>query len=189
MQNRHHRRSIRLSDYDYTQDGVYAVTICTHERACLFGEVIGEAMVLNTLGQIAEACWTAIPTHFPQIELDAFVIMPNHMHGMVVINQKPVISLKPNIGENDGVGARHASPLQKARGTAKGSLGAIVGSYKSAVSKRINDARATPGAPLWQRNYYEQVVRNDTMFHALCEYIWANPANWTLDQENPLVQP
>ena len=94
--DRHHRRSIRMPGYDYAQPGAYFVTVCTHQQELLFGEVVGEAMVLNDAGRIVETCWYETPDHFQSVELDAFVIMPNHVHGVVMI-----------------VGARHASPLQQ----------------------------------------------------------------------------
>ena len=95
---KHHRRSIRLKGYDYTQPGAYYVTLCTKARQCLFGDVIKGEMRLNSLGHIAFTCWQAIPEHFPHVELDAFVVMPNHLHGILVISDTLV-------------GATHASPL------------------------------------------------------------------------------
>jgi putative transposase len=135
----HQRRSIRLKDYDYAQGGAYCVTVCTAERACLFGEVSAEGeMLLNGWGEFVVACWESIPAHFPNVELDVFVVTPNHVHGIVVINEdwKAGISV---------VGAQHAAPLQPTPSVssktfakvAPGSLGAIVRSFKSAVSERL----------------------------------------------------
>jgi REP element-mobilizing transposase RayT len=182
-QSTHQRRSIRLNDYDYAQGGAYCVTVCTAERACLFGEVSAEGvMQLNGWGEVVTSCWEAIPAHFPKVELDAFVVMPNHMHGIVVINEDWKAGNVP-------VGARHALPLQRRPAQfgkpVSGSLGAIVGSFKSAATKRINEARGTPGAAVWQRNYYEQIVRDEKMLNALRMYVEANPANWANDEENP----
>jgi REP element-mobilizing transposase RayT len=176
-----------LKDYDYAQGGAYCVTVCAVERAGLFGEVSdGSVMRLNGWGEIVAACWEAIPAHFPNVELDAFVVMPNHLHGIVVINEdwKTGTTL---------VGAQHAAPLQPTPSVssktfakvAPGSLGAVVRSFKSAVSREINLLRGTPGAAVWQRNYYEQIVRDEKMLNALRQYIEANPANWANDEENP----
>lgn len=176
--NRHHRRSIRLRGYDYTQPGAYFVTICEINRACIFGEIRDGEMRLNDLGSLAEDCWVALPEHFPNVELAEYIVMPNHVHGILVVNGQMV-------------GARHASPLPntpldgRPHGAAPGSVGAIMGSYKSAVSKRINLLRDTPGNAVFQRNYYEHVIRNEREHVAIAAYICGNPANWPLDTDNP----
>ncbi len=186
--DQHRRRSIRLPDYDYAQAGGYVVTICAHDRACLFGEIVDAEMHLNALGQIVEACWRQIPHHFPQTVLDAFVVMPNHVHGIIMIVDDPV-------------GARHASPWTthisprathasrplpaRPAGPVRGSLGAIVGAFKSAAAKRINLLRATPGAPVWQRNTYEHIIRDDRSLDRHRRYVLDNPARWAWDRENP----
>ena len=173
----HHRRSIRLPGYDYTQIGAYFMTICTQNKRCLFGEVVDGKMQLNNLGQIVDACWRAIPDHFPNILCDAWVIMPNHMHGILVI-------------DIDNVGARHAVPLREPQpeqfgNPTTGSVPTLVRSFKSTVTKRINEMRGTPGATLWQRNYYEHVIRNGTEWDFIRKYIETNPALWAEDNENP----
>ena len=106
----HHRRSIRLRHYDYSRAGAYFVTICTWQRECLFGEVVEAAVSLNELGQVAWDCWNGIPDHFLNVELDAFLVMPNHMHGIIVLND-----------DGNPVGARHASP--DSGGRIRGGLG------------------------------------------------------------------
>ena len=170
------RRSIRLKDYDYAQEGAYCVTICTQHRTCLFGMVNGDGdMELDVIGQVVVDCWQAIPNHFPQVELDAFVVMPNHLHGILIINQ----------GTGVGVGATHVSPLREPRGPNKGSLGAIVGSFKSAVTKSVREFPEISIVTIWQRNYYEQIIRDERMLNALREYLEANPANWLFDENNP----
>ena len=175
---KHHRRSIRLRGYDYTQPGAYFVTICTHDRICLFGRVVKEDMRLNEFGEIVRECWLMIPHHFPHTALDAFIIMPNHVHGIIWI---------VNAASDDNVGATHASPLRlpSPRGPKRKSIGAIVGSFKSVVTKRINQKRGTPGLPVWQRNYYEHIVRNDESLNRIRQYIAENPLRWYLDHENP----
>jgi putative transposase len=179
----HHRRSIRLPGYDYRQDGVYFVTICTHRKQCVLGEVAGDAVVWSPLGIIVAECWTAIPVHFPHVTLDEWVVMPNHVHGLIVI-------------QNGGirVGAQHAAPLQTpmqsgvmdgAAVITPGSLPAVVRSFKSATTKRINQSHHLPGERFWQRNYYEHVIRDDADLNRIREYIQTNPARWAEDKENP----
>jgi REP element-mobilizing transposase RayT len=170
------RRSIRLQGYDYTQEGAYFVTICSLLRESLFGEINEHGiMVANRIGEIVEEEWTQTAILRPYIELDAFVVMPNHVHSIIVIMSTP-----------NSVGTRHASPLQgRPKGSKRGSLGAVVGSFKSAVTKRINELRDTPGAPVWQRNYYEEIIRNEHMLNSVRQYIETNPTQWALDENNP----
>ncbi len=168
---------MRLRGYDYAQAGAYFVTICAHNRECVFGESMGGEMRLSNIGKIADECWNAIPEHFQQVELDEFVVMPNHIHGILVIT--------------DFVGATHASPLQKSplqeqpRGPNPKSVGAIVGSFKSAVTTRINRLRDTPRTPIWQRNYYEHIIRTERELNVIREYIHNNPLKRSLDMDNP----
>ncbi len=180
---KHHRRSIHLRGYDYTQAGAYFVTIVTRNRECLFGAIVDGEMRLNEAGQKVAECWDALPAHFPNVELDAFVVMPNHVHGIVVIADDA-----DAVGAQD-VRATHASPLrepERPRGPARKSIGAIIGSFKSAATKRINASRDTAGAPLWHRNYYEHIIRNEKSLSAIRDYIAGNPANWAGDEENPV---
>jgi putative transposase len=181
---KHHRRSIRLPAYDYASPGAYFVTICVRGGECLLGEVVDGEMRLNDWGRIASECWQAIPDHFDHIEPDAFVIMPNYVHGIIAIA--------------DTVGAQHAAPLpppdpaplRLLRTNVSGrSVGAIVRSYKSAVTKRINQLRDIPGVPFWQRNYWEHVVRNEASLNRIREYIENNPACWAQDQLHPDAPP
>ena len=176
--SKHNRRSIRLLGYDYSQPGAYFVTMVTYQRECLFGDVVDGEMRLNDFGKIAESCWHEIPDHFPHVKLGTHVVMLNHVHGIIIIKETVV------------VGARHASPLRDEkthpRGFKPGSLGAIVGSYKSAATKRINEIEKSPGAVVWQRNYYEHIIRDDTEWNNIHLYIETNPINWTDDEENPI---
>jgi REP element-mobilizing transposase RayT len=175
----HHRRSIRLHGYDYTRAGAYFVTIVTHQRDCLLGEIRNGEMVLNHFGQIADECWRAIPEHFPFVELGAFVVMPNHVHGIVVITATDVGAQQccaptcaPTITDPHKINVK------------PGSLGAIVRSFKSAVSYRINKEHNTTG--IWQRNYYEHIIRNEKDLQRITDYIQANPLRWDEDNENPV---
>ena len=165
----HSRRSIRLKHYDYSQAGAYFVTICTHARACVFGDVVDGAMVLNDAGKMAAQCWRAIPEHFPHVALDVFVVMPNHVHGILFIHDAP-----------ENVGANNYSPMP--RGTSK-TVGAVVRGFKTGVTKWARCHTAV--RDVWQRNYYEHVIRDEASLLQIREYINNNPLQWALDCENP----
>ncbi|NOZ29768.1 MAG: transposase [Chloroflexi bacterium] len=189
---RRNRRSIRLRAYDYTAPGAYFVTVCTHQRRCLFGEVVGGEMQLNALGRVAEWYWRRIPQHAIHVKLDAFVIMPNHIHGIIWISVRATHSMECETNstrfasdrsiDTGGAVSRNASPLRP--GPTAGSLGAIVGNFKSITARRINRMRGTPGAPVWQRNYYEHIIRDDRALDAIRRYIVQNPVRWHLDRYN-----
>ena len=175
------RHSIRLKGYDYSVAAAYFVTICTQDRMLLFGDIVTDAMRVNQYGGVVLECWESIPDHFPGARLDAFVVMPNHIHG--------IIQLADAARE---VGAQHAAPSQSNphrpladRHVQPASLGATVRSFKSAVARRINSQRETPGMPVWQRNYYDHVIRDESELLRIREYILANPARWVEDEENP----
>jgi REP element-mobilizing transposase RayT len=170
------RKSIRLQGYDYTQPGAYFVTLCTQDRACLFGEIVDGQMRSNAMGNIVADCWQAIPRHFQMVELDAWVAMPNHFHGIAWIADVGATHASPVLG--------NASPVRTS-GPPRWSLGAIIGSFKSAATKRINALRGTPGTPVWQRNYHEHIIRGDESLNRIRQYILDNPAQWATDRENP----
>jgi putative transposase len=177
--DKHHRQSIRLKDYDYASAGAYFITLCTYQKQHLFGEIVAGEMVLNEVGKIVYEEWLRSKEIRKEIELDEFVIMPNHIHGIAWI--LPSDPLPPNVG------ARGPSPLHAdthTAGAGKRSLGAFVGGFKSSCTKRINEKRATPSIPVWQRNYYERVVRKDKELNGVREYIHYNPTNWSTDEEN-----
>ncbi len=164
------RRSIRLQNYDYALAGAYFITIVTQDRKCLFGGIVDGEVRLNDCGQTVQDEWEKSAQIRKEIELAAFVVMPNHVHGIVVIT--------------DGMGrATGRSPLQS--GPAKRSLGAFVGGFKAVVSKRINASRSLPGTLVWQRNYFEHVIRNEDSLHRIRQYILDNPMRWEFDRENP----
>ncbi len=175
IQGRHHRRSVRLRGYDYSQ--AYFVTIVTFRRECLFGEIENGEMVLNNLGRIADECWCTIPEHFPFVELGAHIVMPNHVH--------EIISIIKNDTNDEPVGAQHAAPLPTPLPPhiKSGSLGAIVRSFKSAATRRAG--QELNSANIWQRNYYEHIIRNETEMDTIWRYIESNPAMWQEDDENP----
>ncbi len=186
--NNHHRQSIRLRDYDYSTAGGYFVTLCAFQRECLFGDVVGVEMRLSEIGEIVQNCWGAIRQHCPHVTLDNFIIMPNHFHGILFIN--------------DGlhVGAQHAAPLpmdqpltlpNRTTGVTTsnvlpGSLGAIIRSFKSAATKQINTLHDNPGARVWQRNYYEHIIRGERDLDSIRRYIVDNPAKWADDENHPV---
>ncbi|MCX7725624.1 MAG: hypothetical protein N2053_02115, partial [Chitinispirillaceae bacterium] len=169
------RKTIRLNDYDYSRAGYYFITICTHNRECLFGEIQNVEMKLNDFGTITKKCWQDIPLHYPNVTLDEFIIMPNHIHGVIIIN------------ENDIVGAIHELPLQDIKQRRLMTLPKIIGHFKMNVGKHINQLRNTPGIPVWQRNYYEHIIRNEKSLFLIRKYIRENPIIWGNDCENHLI--
>lgn len=177
----HRRRSIRLQGYDYSRPGAYFVTMVAQDWLCLFGDVVDGDMRLNEVGRIVVEAWEWLATRHPYVELDAYVVMPNHLHGIVVLTDEGW----------DGAGDRGRSPPVRAAlgggGSGRKPLGRLVGAFKTVSTKRINIVRGTPGEILWQRNYYERVIRNDRELNLIREYIEGNPAKWETDEENPDV--
>ncbi len=185
----HHRRSTRLPTYDYSWPGGYFMTVCAHSRKSIFGKVVDGNMRPNWLGQIVSDCWSDIPLHFPDVELDAFVVMPNHLHGIVLVGlNRPPGRREPGAA-TDGRGAACCAPTGTTTswpfaGPCAGALGAIVRSFKSAVTRRVNAVRRSPGRAVWQRNYYEHVIRNPDDLAEIRQYIADNPLKWESDKEN-----
>ena len=173
------RRSIRLRDYDYSQPGAYFVTICTAERVCLFGAIADDAMHPNAWGDIAAEERLRSGEIRREIGLDAFVVMPNHVHDIVFINE--TVGAIPAV-EATGPMRQRVAPLP---GPPPRSLGAFIAGYKSAVTVRINRMRGTPGAPVWQRSYYDHIIRDEAALDRIRRYIAENPARWPHDRDNP----
>ena len=282
--DRHHRRSIRLRGYDYSQPGAYFITVCTHDRACMFGEVVDGEMQLNEYGQIVRDAWDDLPNHYAGVTLDAFVIMPNHVHGIIVLTGSPAradgvtlgatfetVSMGMATGSmavdsaagtdsvrtdtaagadvaNAGVAGAGmvvvgagfkpapttpptiiaapadaapapttpptiaaapadaapapttpptiiAAPADAAPASASAGnpmpdharpvpLSEVVRAFKTFSARRINKRRNTQGVPVWQRNYYEHIVRDEKSLNRIREYIANNPLRWTMDREN-----
>ena len=259
---RHHRRSIRLKGYDYTQPGAYFITICTQGRECLFGEIIDGEMHLNEAGQIVVQTWQDLPNHISNVQLDAFVVMPNHVHGIIIITDRAGVvgtgsepartmmgsgsavdsDSTPGPGSaadsgstagpgsvgagSVGAGSEPAPTTTTGPGptagpgsvagsgptTGPGSVAVVVGSgsvgsgsvgagsepaptrssyglpeivrqFKTFSARRINELRGTPGTPVWQRNYYEHIIRNKRALNAIRQYIMENPRRWHRDRE------
>jgi len=158
--DKHHRKSIRLKNYNYSNIGAYFITLCAYNRESLFGDVQTGKIILSQFGQIIYNKWNQIPKHFQNVQLDEFIIMPNHLHGIIII-----------------VGAKHST---------KDSSKNLHHKQKNASPLRPNGTK--PGslsAPFWQRNYYDHVIRNDKELNEIREYIINNPLKWELDKENP----
>ena len=169
----HHRRSIRLSGYDYARAGAYFVTVCSQNRECVFGEVVDGSIQLSEWGRIIRGEWLRTRSVRSNVQLDAFIVMPNHFHGIVVIN-----------GYVRGT-ARRAPTMERFGQPVSGSLPTIIRAFKSATTKRINQLRGTPSMRVWQRNYYEHVVRNENDLIKIRQYIERNPIRWEDDKNHP----
>jgi REP element-mobilizing transposase RayT len=159
--NKHHRRSIRIKGYDYAKDGAYFVTICTWQRQSLLGAIANDKMQLSDYGQITQFYWDNLLKHHAHLELDEFVIMPNHMHGILVLtDDKASCSVSTK---------RHGLPE-------------ILRGFKTFSARRINKLRCTTGVSVWQRGYYEHIIRNEKSLRAIREYIVKNPLSWEHDE-------
>jgi putative transposase len=194
------RRSIRLPIYDYASPGAYFITVCVWKGECMLGEVVDGDMRLNELGHLAHDFWMDVSAHFPSVSIDAFTIMPNHLHAIVVIQTPSTVVGDAEEGEEDARRGAVAAPLAVPPPAAgpgpiaqsqieKPTLGQIVGYYKYQTTKQINRLRDMPGVPFWQRNYWEHVVRNEESLNRIREYIENNPARWSEDQLHPDAPP
>jgi putative transposase len=231
--NKHHRRSIRLPGYDYASSGAYFVTICVRGGECLLGTVVDGEMQLNEYGQIAAESWEWLADQYSYVSLDAWVIMPNHMHGIIVIEDDAA----PGVVGPDGCGGGSRTAPTNGLPTAptnglptaptnglptaptdglptaptdglptaptnglptaptdgmpekRKALGRLVGAFKTASTKRINQLRQVPGVPFWQRNYWEYMIRNEASLDRIREYIETNPVRWAEDQLHPDAPP
>jgi putative transposase len=160
----HHLRSLRLHGYNYASPGAYFVTLCAHGRACVFGEVVNGAVLPNGPAEMVRVGWLAIADHFPNAQPDMFVIMPNHVHGIIYLTV-PLQTVE-----------RFGRPVA-------GSIPTIIRSFKSATARHINNTRGTPGASVWQRGYYERVIRDCAELDRIRQYIAGNPSRWASDTE------
>ena len=190
----------RLREYDYAQDGAYSVTVCTDWRTHLFGRVTDGRMELNAVGRIVEKVWHELPEHYPHVELDAFVVMPDHVHGIVVfvggdseagsdsgptlgsvtVGSRPEeAGLKPAPTQNEARTQDEAPTKVRRHG-----LSEVVRGFKTYSGRRVNGLRGTPGVAVWQRGYYEHVVRNEEDMNRIRQYFQENPLRWSLKREN-----
>ena len=209
--NIHHRKSIRLKGYDYSKAGLYFITICVQDRKCLFGKIVGienfqPKIVLNDAGKIADECWLGIPEHFPNVVLHEHIVMPNHVHGIVEFIKtysSPIDLVIPVVVENfqplqspneslSSIVVENFQPLQSPTESPRNefqkiipcSVGSIIRGYKIGVTKwfRNNTVGAENFLPvLWQRNYYEHIIRDEKSYQRISEYIINNPKNWQED--------
>lgn len=183
---KHHRRSIRLKDYDYSQEGAYFVTVVTWRRECLFGKIVNGETTLSHYGEIVQKWWSEIPVHFPDVETGAFIIMPNHIHGIILIEDRrgtvpvPNDDVHPQTQDRRHTKGGETPPLHTP------TLGQIVAYFKYKSTKEMNLLDNTDTVTkFWQRNYYEHVIRDDTDLQNKTDYIEANPLLWDEDDENP----
>ncbi len=177
---RHHRHSIRLKGWDYRSAGIYYVTIVTKGNVYLFGNVECGRVVLNEVGKIVEDEWLKTPIIRPYVELDEFVIMPNHLHGIIIIKDELEIEDVSKSGwEMETGGAHSCAPVLKRM---PHSLGSIIAGFKSAAAKRINIYRNSSGMAVWHRNYYEHIVRDYKSLERIREYIINNPMKWEMNK-------
>ena len=174
---KHHRRSIRLLGYDYSRSGAYFITLCVENRECLFGDVVNGEMRLNETGRIAAACWKWLAEQYTYVELDEWVVMPNHLHGIIVIRSE---------SGDTGRGASRRTPTNGPSISAKiKPLGQLIGAFKIVSTPRINALRGMPGVSVWQRNYYEHIIRDPDSMNRIRRYIANNPGKWKSDLQNP----
>lgn len=168
--NKLNRKSIRLDKYDYSSAGMYYITICTNLRQPMFGSINNNKVMLSSIGEKARESWIDIPKHFKNCHLDLFIVMPNHIHGLL------------GIFLTDEVAAEHVQPRNKYQHIIKGSIGSIIRQYKASIKRWCNVNGHNNFS--WQRNYYERIVRNDDELNRIREYIITNPLKWNFDRDN-----
>ena len=162
------RKSIRLPGYDYTQTGYYFVTICVQGGDYLLCKIKNGIVYPNNYGEIVNDCWIWLTEHYPYINLDCWILMPNHLHG--------ILHIKPHILPNDCRGGSRTAPTS---GIIKiKTLGRLIGAFKTVSTKKINQIRNTPGSKIWQRGFYEHIIRNEREYYAFHQYIIDNPIRW-----------
>ncbi len=174
----HHRRSIRLKGFDYSQPGGYFITIVTCNREHLFGAINHCGMILNPLGRIVSDCWSAIPDHFMHVDLGEFVVMPNHIHGILNIfddYRRGTIYRAPALEKRAPAMERFGQPVA-------GSIPTIIRAFKAAVTRKAS--RELNLSRVWQRNYFEHIISSDREYERIEAYIANNPSNWLSDDEN-----
>lgn len=170
--------SRRLPGHDYSQPGAYFVTICAADRQCIYGEIVDGQMSLNRNGMVVAKQWVGLASHYANMSIDEFVIMPNHIHGIIFLTEGSPPSVGAGFQPADG--SRPAKPQH--------ALPEIIRGFKTYSSLEINRLRRTPGQPVWQRNYYEHVVRTENDLAVIKKYIVENPLKWADDEENPAVR-
>ncbi len=184
LHREYHRRSIRLAGHDYGEAGAYFVTLCLEDRLRLFGEVRDATMTLNALGAAEDAHWRTLPTHFPRLTFDACIVMPDHLHGILILAD-PLRPKDPrgNLTSSMAGAEPRYSPGFRPRGTSPGSIGAIGQSFKKVTARSANAGCGTTGKALWQRGYWDRVIRDEAELGRVRDYILSNPARWARGSE------
>ncbi|GBD96102.1 hypothetical protein BMS3Abin06_00985 [bacterium BMS3Abin06] len=182
--NKYRIASTRLQNWDYGWNGLYFITICTQNRECYFGDILDRKMNLSPIGKMAEKYWLEIPNHFPFVKLDVFVVMPNHIHGIIIID-------KPNNEQNtdtDTVETQNLASLQQPKQTSKNKFGpqsknlaSIIRGFKIGVTKYVKNNKLEFG---WQPRFYDHIIRNEKSYQTISEYIVNNPVKWETDKLN-----
>ena len=220
---RRRSESIRLKGYDYSQPGAYFVTICSYNRIPIFGHVVDGEMHLNEYGKVVDEFWDNVALHFPNVEIDVSVVMPNHVHAVIVIKDtgegtSPLQKNRPTLGQKDA--GEGTSPLQKNRSTLgqkdkgegtsplqgnrpvlgqrdkgegtsplqknKPTLGQIVAYYKYQTIKLIKQMGVRHDKPVWQKDYYDHIIRNEDDLNEVRQYVLYNSSKWEMDKNNPV---
>lgn len=177
-------KSIRLRDYDYTTEGAYFITICSLNRAFIFGDIVDESVRLTRVGELVEETWFDLPNHHPNVSLDLHVVMPNHFHGLLLLTDKS--AKEPDESGSCDQARRGRAATSEAFGKpVSGSIPTIIRSFKSAATRRANSESGHRKGGIWQRNYYEHIIRDEQTLLRAREYIQNNPIMWMLDPENP----
>ncbi|MBD2308062.1 transposase [Chroococcidiopsis sp. FACHB-1243] len=214
---KHNRHSIRLQNYDYSASGAYFITICTYQRDCLFGEITDGVMQINQLGKVARSHWMNLNKHHLNLDLDAFVIMPNHLHGILILSGDRYgragfdreLSVTTEILSGDRYGragfdreSSATTEILSAKPVPTGISGMqsafahqqnskchavpdIIRGFKTFSAREINRIRRISKVPVWQRNYYEHIIRNEESLERIRDYIDRNPMSWYLDKLHP----
>ncbi len=172
---KHHRRSIRLKEYDYSRAGAYFITICTYNKECILGKVTNSKVQLNEYGIIVDNEWTKTAEIRSNIIIDKYIVMPNHLHGIIIILDN---------GSSRNTGHRVPTFEQFGRPTSN-SIPTIIRSFKAVTKKRINETRKSYGKAVWQPRFYEHIIRNRDELDKIRQYIIDNPLQWELDSKNP----
>jgi putative transposase len=191
------RKSIRLSGYDYSLPGAYFITIMTFHRECIFGDVNNQRMIINQYGQIVDRTWHELTNHYPNINLDAYIIMPNHFHGIVLIEDDTTIKNASPASDMQGISTineqrktlenpdtfrENGNRIVDEMRTNSHDLSEIIRAFKSFSAKKINILRGSQGFPVWQRSFYDRVIRDENEYQKIYDYIQTNPQNWLEDQ-------
>ena len=179
---KHHRRSIRLQGYDYSQSGAYFLTICTHRKEHLFGKIVHGEMCLNEFGTIVEEEWIDSERIREEISIGEYVIMPNHFHAIAIINDETMNDQPPNNVQQPPIVSSDNTPTCPA----PRSISSLMAGFKSSVTKRINQLRNLPGVPVWQRSFHDHIIRDEEDYNRICDYIENNPLKWLEDDEYTL---